>query len=450
MPKAHSQYVCQQCGYESTGWLGKCPECNSWGSLVETLVIAKAPSSLKTSGKSKVQGTGQKPISLASIPTSKTSRLTTKISELDRVLGGGIVPGQVILIAGEPGIGKSTLLLQVADKLGNCLYISGEESIVQIALRAKRLGIGKASAGRKKKTIKVMEETDIASVIETIASEKVPPKSVIIDSIQTMATSDLAGMAGSVGQVRASAYRLIRLAKSTNIPIFIVGHVTKEGAVAGPAVLMHLVDSVLWFEGDKNLAFRLLRAVKNRFGPTDEVGIFTMRDTGLNSINNPAKLFISSNKKKASGSVITCLMQGTRPILVEIQALIVPSKMAFPKRVAQGTDAKRFELLLAVLSRRCGIPLYEYDCYLNVVGGVLIRQDPSADLAICLALASAFYNKPVNGDHFAIGEVGLLAEIREVFAQERRVKEAKRLGYRKPITNKESRNLQGAIRTYIK
>ncbi len=423
---------------------------------METVVSAKIQSSLRAGGKSKVQSSGAQPISLASVSSRKTSRLSTKISELDRVLGGGIVPGQVVLMAGEPGIGKSTLLLQVADMLGNCLYVSGEESVIQIALRAKRLGI-------KNKTIRVLEETNIDEVIKVVEieqAEKVKAKSslstsatfstLVIDSIQTMVTSDLSGMAGSVGQVRESTYRLIRLAKSENIPIFVVGHVTKKGAVAGPAVLMHLVDTVLWFEGDKNLTFRLLRAVKNRFGPTDEVGIFSMKNTGLKSINNPAKLFISGGKKRASGSVITCLMQGTRPVLVEIQALVVSTKMAFPKRIAQGIDAKRFELLLAVLSRRCGIPLYEYDCYLNVVGGVLIRQDPSSDLAVCLALASAFYNKPVDSDHFALGEVGLLAEIREVFAQERRVKEAKRLGYRKPITNKESRYLQGAIRIFVK
>jgi DNA repair protein RadA/Sms len=426
---------------------------------VETVVSAKIQSSLRAGGKGKVQSSGAQPISLASVSSRKTSRLSTKISELDRVLGGGIVPGQVVLMAGEPGIGKSTLLLQVADMLGNCLYVSGEESVIQIALRAKRLGI-------KNKTIQVLEETNIDEVIKAVGieqAEKVRAKSslststtsatfstLVIDSIQTMVTSDLSGMAGSVGQVRESTYRLIRLAKSENIPIFVVGHVTKKGAVAGPAVLMHLVDTVLWFEGDKNLAFRLLRAVKNRFGPTDEVGIFSMKNTGLKSINNPAKLFISGGKKRASGSVITCLMQGTRPVLVEIQALVVPTKMAFPKRIAQGIDAKRFELLLAVLSRRCGLPLYEYDCYLNVVGGVLIRQDPSSDLAVCLALASAFYNKPVDSDHFALGEVGLLAEIREVFAQERRVKEAKRLGYRKPITNKEARDLRQAIKTFIR
>lgn len=414
---------------------------------METVVSAKIQSSkspglARRSGAGKVQSSGAQPISLASVSSRKTSRLSTKISELDRVLGGGIVPGQVVLMAGEPGIGKSTLLLQVADMLGNCLYVSGEESVTQIALRAKRLGI-------KNKTIQVLEETNIDEVIKAVEIEQAD-STLVIDSIQTMVTSDLSGMAGSVGQVRESTYRLIRLAKSGNIPIFVVGHVTKKGAVAGPAVLMHLVDTVLWFEGDKNLTFRLLRAVKNRFGPTDEVGIFSMKNTGLKSITNPAKLFISGGKKRASGSVITCLMQGTRPVLVEIQALVVPTKMAFPKRITQGIDVKRFELLLAVLSRRCGLPLYEYDCYLNVVGGVLIRQDPSSDLAVCLALASAFYNKPVDSGHFALGEVGLLAEIREVFAQERRVKEAKRLGYRKPITNKEARDLRQAIKTFIR
>lgn len=257
MAKAHSQYVCQQCSYESAGWLGKCPNCGSWGSLVETIVSTEVKS-FAGFGKSKSQGVRNKPVLLSSVTARKTSRLSTKISELDRVLGGGIVPGQVILIAGEPGIGKSTLLLQVTNMLGNCLYVSGEESVVQIAIRAKRLGIGK-------KTIKVMEETDIGSIINTIDTFKdTVLKGVVVDSIQTMTTRDLSGMAGSVGQVRESTFRLTRLAKSRNIPIFIVGHVTKKGAVAGPAVLMHLVDTVLWFEGDKNLAFRLLRAVKKQ------------------------------------------------------------------------------------------------------------------------------------------------------------------------------------------
>ena len=431
MIRKSSKYVCQQCGYESSGWLGKCPECGSWGSLVETFVEGKRREIAK-------------PVLLSSIPSKLTSRISTKISELDRVLGGGLVSGQVILLAGEPGIGKSTLLLQAGDKIASVkntiLYVSGEESPHQLKLRADRLGI-------KSKGITILDETDVDAIGEYLTPL---PSLLIIDSIQTMSTGDLSGMAGSVGQVRECAYRLIRLAKSNNIPLFIVGHVTKEGAVAGPAVLMHLVDTVLWFEGDKSLMFRLLRAVKNRFGPTDEVGIFTMGSVGLSSVANPAKLFLGSQKSRVSGSAIVSVMQGTRPILVEVQALVVPSKMAFPKRIAQGVDNRRFELLLAVVTRRLGLPLYEYDCYLNVVGGILIKGDPSADLAICLAVASAFYEKPLPEKLLAIGEVGLLGEVREVQSQEKRIKEAKRLGFSKIVTSKEVGYLSQAVKRYLR
>jgi len=436
--RERSNYVCQQCGYETTGWLGKCPECGSWGSLVETVVSEKS----KVKGqRSKVEA--KEPISLARIPTKSTIRTSTKISELDRVLGGGLVTGQVVLLAGEPGIGKSTLLLQAGDKIASVkntiLYVSGEESPHQLKLRANRLGI-------KSKGITILDETDVDAIDGYLTPL---PSLLIIDSIQTMSTGDLSGMAGSVGQVRECTYRLIRLAKSKNIPLFIVGHVTKEGAVAGPAVLMHLVDTVLWFEGDKSLMFRLLRAVKNRFGPTDEVGIFTMGEEGLSSVTNPAKLFLGSDKSRVSGSAVVSVMQGTRPILVEVQALVVPSKMAFPKRIAQGVDNRRFELLLAVVTRRLGLPLYEYDCYLNVVGGILIKGDPSADLAICLAVSSAFYEKPLPEKLLAIGEVGLLGEIREVQGQEKRIKEAKRLGFSKIVTSKEVGYLSQAVKKYL-
>lgn len=445
MVKLSSKFVCQQCGYESSKWFGKCPECGGWNTAVETLV---AGGTKKSDVRTKKEISS--PISLNSIPAKSTSRISTKISELDRVLGGGLVAGQVVLIAGEPGIGKSTLLLQVANTLstthhskGSVLYVSGEESAKQIKIRANRLGI-------KNKSIMLLEETDIDSIIES-ASRGVPNNHLllIVDSIQTMSTNDLSGMAGSVGQVRECAYRLVRFAKENNIPVFIVGHVTKEGTVAGPSVLMHIVDTVLWFEGDKSLTLRLLRAVKNRFGPTDEVGIFSMEDRGLVSLESPEKVFLTQAKKSVSGTVVACVLEGTRPILVEIQSLLVPSKMAFPKRVAQGIDAKRFELLLAVLTRRANLPLYEYDCFVNIAGGINIKNDPSADLAICLSLASAFFDKALPTNSIAIGEVGLLGDIREVVVQEKRIKEAKRLGYGVAISNKEVKYLQEAIRKYI-
>lgn len=384
-----------------------------------------------------------KPILLHSVSSKGMLKTSTKISEFDRVLGGGIVLGQVTLIAGEPGVGKSTLLLQLAERLGNVLYVSGEESINQIALRAKRLGV-------KKKTIKIMEETDIDVIINAVGeNDPQSLKAVIIDSIQTMSTSDLSGLAGSVGQVRECAYRLVRLAKRNNIPVFIVGHVTKQGSVAGPSVLMHIVDTVLWFEGDSSLTLRLLRAVKNRFGPTDEVGVFKMEDKGLIGEANPEKLFLSKTSKKQPGSVVTTLLHGTRPLLVEVQALVVPTKMAFPRRIAQGIDSKKFELLIAILSRRCGVPLQDYDCYLSILGGISIKE-PASDLAVCLALASAYFEKPLPSGICAIGEVGLLGEIREVNSQDKRSKQAKRLGYKILITSREFKFLNQVIKRYLR
>lgn len=348
------------------------------------------------------------------------------------------MPGQVVLIAGEPGIGKSTLLLQLADKIGDTLFILGEESTGQVKVRANRLGIGN-------KTLKFLEETDVDAALGAFDSERL----VVVDSIQTMTTEDLTGLAGSVGQVRECAFRLLKAAKEKNIPLFLVGHVTKEGTVAGPAVLAHIVDTVLWFEGDKSLTLRLLRAVKNRFGPTDEVGIFEMEDKGLIPETNVEKIFVSREHMDVAGSVVTSTLQGTRPLLVEIQALVVSSKMPFPKRVAQGVDSRRLELLLAVLIRRCGLPLYEYDVFVNVAGGIKVVE-PASDLAICLAIASSFFDKPLPKGSLALGEVGLLGEIREVVAQEKRVKEAKRLGLTRPITKKEIKYVTEAIKKFLK
>lgn len=434
MPKAHSQFVCQQCGYSQVGWAGKCPNCGSWGSLVETVVSTQTNNS-----KRKAYNHSLKPINLSEIPSKQTARISTKISELDRVLGGGLTPGQVVLIAGEPGIGKSTLLLQLADKLGHALYVSGEESVSQVKIRADRLGV-------KSKTISFLEETDVDSIIEVIEA----PSVVIVDSVQTLYTNDLTGLPGSIGQVRECASRLLRTAKARNIPLFMVGHVTKEGTVAGPAVLAHIVDTVLWFEGEKSLSLRLLRAVKNRFGATDEVGIFSMEDKGLIPEANAEKIFLTQKGKTGiAGSVVSSILNGSRPMLVEIQSLVVPTKMAFPKRAAQGIDSRRLEMLLAVLVRRAGLPLYEYDVFVNVAGGIMVRE-PACDLAVCLSIASSFYDRPVVPRVVAIGEVGLLGEVREVVAQDKRVKEARRIGFGLPLTHIQARYVSQAIKAYFK
>lgn len=438
MAKLTSKYICQQCGYETSKWMGKCPECNSWNSFVETIVESKG------SGKSKQERSTSliKPQKLTEVKLNKNQRTTTNISELDRVLGGGIVPGQVILVAGTPGIGKSTILLQVAQELGKVLYVSGEESASQIKLRAERLGI-------KNKEIEILEETDTDNIVAVANEEKEKLSLLIVDSIQTVSTTDLTGLAGSVGQVRESAFRLVKFAKQNNIPVILVGHVTKEGTVAGPSVLAHIVDSVIWFEGDKNLQFRLLRAIKNRFGPTDEVGIFEMGETGLISVEEAAKMFLTGDKKSVPGSITTSIVEGTRPILIEVQSLIVSTKMPFPKRVTQGIDAKRVELILAVLQRRCGLPVSDYDVFVNVVGGMVIK-DPTADLAIALSIASSYFDKSLPKDLIALGEVDLLGDIRPVRQLEKVVKDAKRQGFKVIVSNSEYRYLSEAIKALLK
>lgn len=381
-------------------------------------------------------------------------RTSTKIAELDRVLGGGIVPGMVTLLAGEPGIGKSTLLLQLADNFasGSIIYVAGEESATQIAGRASRLGV-------KNPNIQVLEETDVDQIIGQIGqiSRISQIDLVIVDSIQTLTTSDLTGTAGSVGQVRECANRLTSFAKAHDVPMFIVGHVTKEGTIAGPRVLEHMVDTVLWFEGDRSPStpLRIVRAVKNRFGPTDEVGIFSMEEKGLLEVANPSTLFIGSHsaegsagRSRPSGSVITVVVEGTRPILVEVQALVSPTKLAMPRRSATGVDLRRLELIIAVLGRRVGIPLWDFDIFVNIAGGIKI-EEPASDLAVSLAIASAFYDRPMKEGAFAVGEVGLLGEVREVTQLERRVKEARRLGFNIPITAKEGNLLAPLVRKYF-
>lgn len=422
-----SQYVCQQCGYSQVGWAGKCPNCAAWGSLVETVVAKASPSRVQP----------LTPVVLSSIAPESTERVQTEITELDRVLGGGLVQGQVVLLAGEPGIGKSTLLLQVADKLFPSLYVSGEESARQVRIRADRLGVDS-------KRINFLESVDADEVLATLTSQSPPPKSVIIDSIQTMSTRDLSGLPGSIGQVRECAFKFLKWAKANHTPLILVGHVTKEGTVAGPAVLAHIVDTVLWFEGDKSLTLRLLRGVKNRFGATDEVGIFQMDAHGLTSVKNPHELFITNSGKKVSGSVVTSVMEGSRPVLVEIQSLVVPTKLAFPRHVAQGFDSKRLELLLAVLARRAAVPILDRDVFVNVAGGISIRE-PAGDLAVCLSLASSFYDKALPAKLLALGEVGLLGEVREVSSQAKRIREARLQGFSKIASSRQYPYLRDAV-----
>lgn len=432
MVKTTSRFVCQQCGFEESKWFGKCPECGSWNSAVETLAQVKKS---KFGSREPVQTSS--PISLIKVTSKKSGRVSTKISELDRVLGSGVVGGQVILISGEPGIGKSTLLLQVANSLG-ALYVSGEESANQIALRAKRLGI-------KNEKIQILEETNVDSILATANSLLHLPL-LIIDSIQTMQTSDLTGVAGSVGQVRECTYRITRHAKTTGTPVVIIGHITKGGTMAGPSTLAHIVDTVLSFEGEKTLNLRILRANKNRFGATDEAGIFEMTDRGLSSLTNTDKIFLTRGSKQIAGSCVSSILQGSRPLLVEVQALVVPNKSGFSKKIAQGIFQSRLELLVAILIRRCGLPLWEYDVFVNIAGGIRVLE-PTVDLAACLAIVSAYYDKPLSAKSIAIGEVGLLGDIREVVAQDQRVKEAKRLGFNSLITNKEYKYLPEILRS---
>lgn len=441
MAKSSSMFVCQQCGNESAKWLGRCPNCGEWNSFVETTRITGRLGH----AKHKSQHGSLKPQRLSGVETKKLQRISTHIAELDRVFGGGIVPGQVTLLAGEPGIGKSTILLQVAEKLGNTLYVSGEESPSQIKLRASRLGL-------KDTNILLLDATDIdaiAATVENLNESGRAPSLLIIDSIQTMYTTDLSGMAGSVGQVRESAARLVKLAKRYHIPIIIVGQVTKEGSVAGPAALMHIVDTVLWFEGEKTTFLRLIRTVKNRFGPTDEIGIFQMEEKGLVSVDNSAEMFVTKQEKPVSGSAIACILEGTRPLLVEVQSLVVPTRLAIPRRVAQGIDSRRLELIQAVLTRRAGLNVSESDIFVKVVGGIQIRE-PGADLAIALSIASAFTDKPIPRNIASIGEVGLLGEIRSVVGEEERKKYSKRQGFVHVLSSKTNSRLPEIVRKFIK
>ncbi len=413
MAKVRSQFVCQQCGYSQSQWAGRCPSCDVWNSMVETVEKTQRFKNSKTQNNSPI-------INLKDIKIDENKRLKTGESELDSVLGGGLVDGMVVLVAGEPGIGKSTLLLQVALKCKNVLYICGEESASQVALRAKRLG-------KISDNVSLLETNDVDEAISKIIETR--PEVVIADSIQSLVTTDLTGGAGSVGQVRECAQRIAASIKELGASVFIVGQVTKDGNIAGPRVLEHLVDTVLWFEGDRSSNLRLVRAIKNRFGATDEVGVFEMSEAGLVGVSDPSKLLLSERVTKVPGSVVSVILEGRRPLLVEIQALTTPSQLSIPRRVAIGIDANRLQMLVAILIRRAGLHLGDQDIFVNVTGGIKLA-DRGVDLAICVAIASSFLDKPMPADIAAVGEVGLLGEVRKVTNLDKRIKEAKKLGYR--------------------
>ena len=431
--KIKTVYFCQNCGYESSKWMGQCPGCREWNTFVEETVKPQPKSSSKSLGsgsKGSLSGDYSKPLSLSEIILNEEERADTHIGELNRVLGGGLVKGSLILVGGDPGIGKSTLLLQVAGNLSadnkDILYVSGEESLRQIKLRAERIG-------KFSESLKFMCETNLSNIEEAIVRSK--PEIIIIDSIQTMYNETVASAPGSVSQVRESTGVLLRIAKSMNISVFIVGHVTKEGQVAGPRVLEHMVDTVLYFEGDRHASYRILRAVKNRFGSTNEIGVFEMQEKGLVEVANPSEFMLDGRPENASGSVVTCSVEGTRPILIEVQALVTHTNFGFPRRQANGTDYNRVNLLMAVLEKRIGLSLGDYDAYVNLAGGMKVAE-PSLDLGICLAIISSFRNKPISDDVVAFGEVGLSGEVRSVNMAESRVMEAGKLGFKTCIVPK--------------
>lgn len=436
MAKVTTTFVCQQCGFRSSQFLGKCPECETWNSMVESLDDSTTRGSLTSKRARKLRET--KVTNLADIQKQTFDRLSSNITEFDRVLGGGIVKGSVVLVSGDPGIGKSTLLTQLALNTDKSLYIAGEESAQQIKIRVDRI--------RHKANLAILNETDVDVITGVIENLKSPL--VIVDSIQTLETNDLTGVPGSVGQVRECAHRLHRLAKATHIPIILVGHVTKEGTVAGPKTLEHLVDVVLSLEGDPVSNFRILRGAKNRFGATDEVGIFEMEDKGMVEVKNPSKLFLET-KQNAPGSVVVPVLTGLRPILVEIQALVTKSNLPSPRRTGSGIDNNRLQLLVAVLQKRLGLSLFDQDIFVNVTGGLKVFE-PAADLAVCMAIISSFKDSMITPKTAFIGEVGLLGEIRGVRGSEKRVNEARKLGFNNIISFENGKSLAQAMRISFK
>lgn len=434
MAKAKSMFVCSQCGYETARWMGKCPECGSWNSFSEEERMSdRQPEEKKLK---RAPGLGAEAQRVDQIPDEAMSRLSTGIGELDRVLGGGVVEGSMVLVGGDPGVGKSTLLTQMCANIARegrtVLYVSGEESARQIKLRANRLGA--AGAG-----FYVLSENDMNTVERRM--EQLKPDIMVVDSIQTMYLPELASAPGSVSQVRESASMLMKLAKNAGISVFLVGHVTKEGSIAGPRVLEHMVDAVLYFEGDRENHYRLLRAVKNRFGSVNELGMFEMVEAGMQEINNASEALLSERAHNASGSVVMCAMEGSRPLLTDVQALVSNTVFGNPRRMASGVDQGRLALLLAVLEKRVGIRMYDQDVYINIAGGMNLTET-AADLALCAAVASSRHNKPIPQGWAVMGEVGLAGELRSISHIERRLSECMRLGFKNAVVPRQS--LRGA------
>lgn len=437
MAKAKTVYICQSCSYETVRWAGQCPNCENWNTFVETIVEERGS---RASGKKRTKSI--KPIHLSKVTKSDVKRTSSGINEFDRVLGGGFVPGQVTLIAGTPGIGKSTLLTEIAKKMGkiNVLYVCGEESVAQVKIRTNRM---KYPADN----LYLIPETNVDDVIGSIEAYQSGEDLglVIVDSIQSLYSTDLTGMAGSVGQVRGSTSKIIDLVKSLGVPTILVGHVTKEGTVAGPKVLEHMVDTVMYLEGDSSHLFRVLKTTKNRFGPVSEVGIFEMQEEGMVEVKNPSKLFLGSGVVNPSGTCVTVVMEGFRPLMFEIQALTVRTSFGYPKRTSSGYGINRLHVLLATLEKRCGLDLSNYDVYLSVSGGYKV-SDYSCDLAVCLAIASSIRDKPLKPKTAAFGECDLAGGVRKVPYQEARKKEANKLGYENVITPDQVNSINKALK----
>ena len=421
--KIRTVFFCSSCGHESAKWLGQCPACKEWNTMVEAPVPAKAAGTSAAAMSAAHPGIRQKPVPLSAVEETGEERFSTGFAELDRVLGGGVVAGSMILLGGDPGIGKSTILLQAARNMAasgiDIVYISGEESLRQIKMRGRRIG----SISDK---LRFLCETDLESITATLQEEK--PRLAIIDSIQTMYSAQVQASPGSIAQIREATGILLRLAKETGITFFLVGHVTKDGNVAGPRVLEHMVDAVLYFEGDRYASYRILRSVKNRFGSTNEIGIFEMRGDGLSEVLNPSEFLLSGRPHDVGGSVVTCSMEGTRPLLLEVQALVCHTSYGYPKRQSTGTDINRVSLLMAVIEKRLGVPMSQFDAYINLAGG--IRQtEPALDLGIVMAILSSYRNVPVDDHMIVFGEVGLSGEVRAVSMAQMRVQEAAKMGF---------------------
>jgi len=422
MSKTKTKFICSECGFESLKWLGKCPSCDSWNSFSEEIIETGRNAPKKFNGEVKISR-------LTFHPEEEDKRIKTNINEFDRVLGGGIIPGSVILIGGDPGIGKSTLVLQAAAKMpGKVLYVSGEESFNQIALRAKRLNV-------KSENISIVTETNLNLILAAIKQTEAAV--VIIDSIQTVYNPDLENTPGTVTQIRECASVLMQIAKTTHCAIIIVGHITKEGIIAGPKILEHIVDAVIQFEGERSSSYRILRGQKNRFGSTNEIGIFEMYEDGLREVENPSEIFLGDREKDISGSVVTASIEGSRAVLFEVQALVTPSNFGNPQRVATGFDYRRLSILLAVLEKRAGLRLSAFNVFLNMAGGLKI-DDPAVDLAVCCAIASSYKDKPVQKDLVAIGEIGLGGELRSIGQVEKRIAESEKLGFSNIIVSSNS------------